>query len=276
MTAEKPDNVIIRRAETPADYQACQEAQRLAWGIRAESDIVPIATLVGANRHGGLVLGAFRPDGTAAGLSFAFAAKIQGAFGLYSQLTGVVPGFQGQGLGRRLKQEQFAFAEAEGYACVAWAFDPLRIGNAHFNLDILGAKACEYVEDMYGPRTDALNAGVPTDRLIAVWRPGAAPVSEAAAGGSEAFWLLQAGPGADAEPEAWPLESAPVRLAIEVPVDPDALRSRTAARAAAWRVGVRTAFQDAFAAGYEAVATRRWSDTGGGRSAYVLAPRNAD
>ena len=56
------DDVTIRRAETVADYLACREAQRLAWGIEDDGYLVPIATMVGAQHHGGLVLGAFLPD----------------------------------------------------------------------------------------------------------------------------------------------------------------------------------------------------------------------
>ena len=58
---------------------------------------------------------------------------------------------------------------------IAWAFDPLQAGNAHFNLARLGATAGRYVENMYGLRTDSLNAGVPTDRLIVEWDTAAIP-----------------------------------------------------------------------------------------------------
>ncbi|MBX6313857.1 MAG: hypothetical protein IRY99_13215, partial [Isosphaeraceae bacterium] len=165
MTAE----ITIRRAESIADYHACQQAQRLAWGLTDESYVVPIATMVGAQLHGGLVLGAFLPDGSAVGVSFAFLGRIEGRLCLYSQLTGVVPGYQDRGLGGRLKQAQREIARAEGIATIAWAFDPLQAGNARFNLDKLGASVGRYIVDMYGPRTDALNAGTPTDRLIAEW-----------------------------------------------------------------------------------------------------------
>src|SRR4051794_39624243 len=104
------DEITIRRAESLADYRACQEAQRLAWGIADESYVVPIATMVGAQLHGGLVLGAFRPAGEAVGISFAFLGRIDGRIGLYSQLTGVVPGWQSHGLGSRLKTAQRALA----------------------------------------------------------------------------------------------------------------------------------------------------------------------
>ncbi len=61
---------------------------------------------------------------------------------------------------------------------IAWAFDPLQAGNARFNLVKLGATCGRYLDDMYGPRTDTLNLGVPTDRLIAEWDLNASPRPE--------------------------------------------------------------------------------------------------
>src|SRR4051794_33485801 len=163
------DQVTIRRAESVADYRACQEAQRLAWGITEDGYVIPVATMVGANLHGGLVLGAFMPDGRAVGMSFGFLGRVEERLCLYSQLTGVVPGAQSHGLGYELKLSQRDFARAGGITLIAWAFDPLQAGNARFNLDKLGARVRRYVENMYGERTDTLNAGVPTDRVIAEW-----------------------------------------------------------------------------------------------------------
>lgn len=268
MIADRSDDaVVIRRAESPADYRACQDAQRRAWGIVEDGYLVPIATLVGANLHGGLVLGAFRPDGTAAGLSFAFPARIEGEWGLYSQLTGVVPDYQGKGLGRRLKQVQFDYARREGFSAVAWAFDPLRSGNARFNLDALGAAATHYYIDMYGPRTDALNAGTPTDRLLAVWRPDAPPRAELPTDPLTLPFVVD-GP----EPIARPLDpSAPLSL-LEIPDDLDAVRAADPERANRWRLAVRDGFAAAFAAGLRAVGTHR-TDPGNGsprRCFYVL------
>jgi len=125
--------------------------------------------MVGANLHGGLVLGAFLAGGGAAALSFAFLGRSDGRLCLYSQLTGVVPGYQSRGLGYEIKKLQRAIARSEGIELIVWAFDPLQAGNAHFNLARLGATARRYIENMYGERTDSLNAGVPTDRLIAEW-----------------------------------------------------------------------------------------------------------
>lgn len=264
--------IVIRRAESPADYIACQDAQRRSWGLVDESYVVPVATLVGANLHGGLVLGAFLEDGTAAGLSFAFLGKIDGKLGLYSQLTGVVPEFQGRGLGRRMKQAQFMIAEAEGLACVAWAFDPLQAGNARFNLDTLYAKASHYLVDMYGPRTDDLNAGIPTDRLIAVWEPNRTPRPSLPEHPFGALPLLIDPDG----PTARPIEgTAPVVL-LEIPSDLGALRATAPERANRWRLAVREAFEGAFHAGYQAVGTVRIGAGDERRQAYVLHRSLAD
>src|SRR5271169_5203781 len=122
--------ITIRRAETVADYRACQIAQRDAWGITDEGYVVPVATMVGANLHGGLVLGAFLPSGEAVAMSFAFLARVEGDLCLYSQLTGVVPSHQSRGLGYRIKQLQRQMAHAEGIERICWAFDPLQAGNA--------------------------------------------------------------------------------------------------------------------------------------------------
>src|SRR5215218_6602838 len=114
------DDVHIRRAESVADYHACQDAQRRAWGIAEEGYVVPIATLVGAQLHGGLVLGAFLPGGEAVGVSFAFLGRLEGRLCLYSQLTGIVPGRQSAGLGYRLKMVQRDLALADGVGLIAW------------------------------------------------------------------------------------------------------------------------------------------------------------
>ena len=56
-----------------------------------------------------------------------------------------------------------------GLESVVWAFDPLQASNAFFNLGVLGATCAVYEVDLYGSRSDALNAGLATDRLLAEW-----------------------------------------------------------------------------------------------------------
>jgi len=175
-TGQRP-GITIRRPHTPQEYAALQEAQRKSWGITQESYVVPVATMIGAQYHGGLVLGAFLASGEAVGMSFAFPGIIHGELCLYSQLTGIVPGYQGQGIGSQMKWAQWEFARNHKIPIVAWAFDPFQGGNAYFNMHKLGAMSRRYIDDMYGPRTDHLNLGMPTDRLIAEWRTGSDPRS---------------------------------------------------------------------------------------------------
>jgi predicted GNAT superfamily acetyltransferase len=268
--------ITIRPAATIADYHACQDAQRRAWGITEEQYVVPIATMVGAQLHGGLVLGAFDADGQVVGVSFAFLGRIDGRLCLYSQLTGVVPGQQGRGIGGRLKHAQRAFARAAGLEQIAWAFDPLQAGNAHFNLGRLGARSHTYVENMYGPRTDALNKGVPTDRLIAVWstaeEPQPRPTVDAAA-----LKRLPRVIEAAARPGGHNLISADTATLIgettvllEIPDDIGRLRSESPALAEAWRRAAADAFTTLFAAGFEAVDFVRTTSADGHRGYYVL------
>ena len=261
-------DLIIRKAESPADYLACQRAQRAAWGLDDESYIVPVATMVGAQHHGGLVLGAFRPDGEAVGLSFAFLGRTEGRLCLYSQLTGVVPELQAQGLGYQLKTAQREFARSEGIPCVAWAFDPLQAGNARFNLDKLGATAGRYVVDMYGPRTDALNCGTPTDRLIAVWETFETPRATVDPDEARAWPALLR--GAERIPTYAGLPEGASRLTLEIPADLKTLRAEDPERAGRWGMAVRAAFLAAFDGGFRAIGFVRRDTQEGRRTDYVL------
>lgn len=275
----EPEEITIRRAESVADYRACQEAQRRAWGITEDGYLIPIATMVGANLHGGLVLGAFRPDGQAVAMSFAFLGRIEGRLCLYSQLTGVVPGYQSQGLGHRIKIQQRDFAQAEGIGTIAWAFDPLQAGNAHFNLVRLGATAGRYIDNLYGERTDALNAGVPTDRLIAEWDTAqGAPRSIRPDAAAALPRLIEAAAGQGGESDLNPprggdvvidLDASPSVL-IEIPADIARLRRERPELAERWRSAVRGAFRSAFAAGYRATSVVREESGTSRRVFYVL------
>lgn len=269
------DDVTIRPARSVEEFQACQEAQRLAWGITDSSYLVPLATLVGVQQHGGLVLGAFLADGSAVGMSFAFLGKVRGKLCLYSQLTGVVPGRQGQKLGLRLKHAQRDFCRREGIDRIAWSFDPLQAGNAHFNLNHLGAVAVRYVVDMYGRRTDALNAGTPTDRLIAEWAVGPAGSPTPTVDIRRARWAVEgrARPDGLLEPVASVDEtevnpSGPTL--VEIPDDVGTIRRRDPELAEAWVLAIRRAFDEAFGAGRVAEGFLRDDSAGRRRCSYVL------
>jgi predicted GNAT superfamily acetyltransferase len=269
--------IAIRRAEIVADYHACQEAQRLAWGISDASYLVPVATMVGANLHGGLVLGAFLPDGRAVAMSFGFLGRIEDRFCLYSQLTGVIPSFQAHGLGKVMKLAQRDHARAAGLSLIAWAFDPLQAGNAYFNVERLGASVGRYIENMYGERTDALNAGVPTDRVIAEWDLDEEQGTRLSLDPRSALALPRLirsafDPAGRVVPTS--VESVPEapRVLLEIPVRIAELRRDQAGLAEDWRRAVREAFQSSFAAGYRALGFVR-DDTADPRRGFYLLQR---
>jgi predicted GNAT superfamily acetyltransferase len=275
----RDDGIVIRRAETIADYRLCQDAQRRAWGITEEGYLIPVATMVGANLHGGLVLGAFLGTRSAVAMSFAFLGRIDGRICLYSQLTGVVPDYQSRGLGHQIKLLQRDFARAEGIERIAWAFDPLQAGNAHFNLGRLGATAGRYIDNMYGERTDALNSGVPTDRLIVEWdtrSEAIGPVAPCATSELPHLIRTDAEQGSDRSPGG---TSGPVCVGamlgepgvlLEIPIAIATLRREQPALAEKWRLAVRQAFRAAFGAGYRAVHFIRDEATQPPRGFYLL------
>jgi len=256
--------IEIRPLHIADELRQCQEVQRHAWGITDDGYVVPVATLAAAAAYGGLVLGAL-DNGRVVGFAFAFRGVVDGTPCLYSQLTGVLPETQGSGIGRRIKAAQRTWAREQGLPSIVWAFDPMQAMNAHYNLVALGATATHYHPDFYGPRADALNHGLPTDRLIAVWPTTDLPPSRPMPVTETAVALLTsheaAGGGRVPAPQPW--QAADV-LSIEIPADLAALHDRSE-HIAAWQEAIRQAFTQAFAEGYTAVTFAR-----GDRPRYFL------
>jgi predicted GNAT superfamily acetyltransferase len=247
--------VTVRDAQGAEELRACQELQRRAWGITEEGYVMPIATMASAQRVGGLVLGAFDAHQRLVGFAFGFLGKLNGRLILWSQLTGVHPAHQSTGVGRMLKFEQRRRAGDMGLEAVAWAFDPLQASNAAFNLGVLGAVCRTYEVDMYGPRTDALNIGPATDRLLAEWS------TSGESGGRTSAWpegvdLIETDGGQPRRVREIP--PAAVHLSIEIPGRIAGLKSRVGPEfARTWQLALREAFQTAFGAGFTAVGFTR-------------------
>lgn len=147
--------------------QICTELQREVWGF-TDLEIVPESIFVVALKSGGQVLAAF-DDAKAVGFALAFAAIREELRYLHSHMVAVLPEYQDQGIGRKLKLAQRKEALARGIDLIEWTFDPLQLKNAHFNLMRLGAIVRHYLPDVYGRTTSPLHGGLPTDRLVAEW-----------------------------------------------------------------------------------------------------------
>lgn len=250
--------ITVRPVESIDEYRACQDVQRRTWGITEDGYVVPVATLTSVQHAGGLVLGAFAGE-RLLGFAFAYLGRVRGRWALYSQLAGVDPAAQDTGVGAQLKQAQRAWAREQGLALVAWTYDPLQAGNANFNLHKLGAFGRTYEVNFYGARTDALNAGLDTDRLLVEW-----PTDDPAADG----WL-----GVGQEPVPLHPDTSldgMTPLLLEVPPNIAELRAHDLAEARRRQLSVRQGFQRAFAAGYVAMDFVRDKGDEGPRTAYVL------
>src|ERR1700738_2104579 len=94
--------VTIRDVRGADELRACQDLQRRAWGITEDGYVLPVATMAGAQKVVGLIMGAFDPNQQLVGFAFAFLGRLKDRLILYSQLTGVHPGHQSTGLGRLL------------------------------------------------------------------------------------------------------------------------------------------------------------------------------
>lgn len=221
--------IVIRTLKGMDEFLAAEGLQRIVWG---EGDTADPGDLMMVIQHeGGLVAGAFR-DSDLVGYVFGIPTrdpKVQ-----HSHRLAVHPAARGGGLAARLKFFQRAWCLEQGIELVRWTFDPLRHTNAHLNAGRLGVRVSTYLADYYG-EMKGINAGLPSDRLLAEWHlqePRVEELAKAAATGSTAP-LFEAG-----------------EMTVQIPQSLDALMENPAA-ALAERLRVRRELTAAFASGFE-------------------------
>jgi predicted GNAT superfamily acetyltransferase len=242
------------------EFAACEAMSREIWGA-AERNVVPRELLLTMQQNGGLVHGAFLPEGRLVGFCFGFLGMRDGQMRLCSHQLGVLPEFRGGGIGIALKQAQRDDALRLGYDLVSWTFDPLEARNAYINLHRLGCIARLYDRDHYGAMEDELNRGLPSDRLEAEWWLRRPKPSNSA---SEPRAILRL--GADGGPVREPAQlSAGTTVLIGIPPDFQEVKRASLELALRWRMESRAAFEAALAAGLIAIDFRRDGN-------YVMAP----
>jgi predicted GNAT superfamily acetyltransferase len=111
--------------------------------------------------NGGAAVAATTGDDTLVGFAYGFVGFDGRHPYLYSQAAFIDPDYQSQGIGRLLKQAQRDIATEAGLTSMRWAFDPLLSRNAHFNLDVLGARGVRFEPRYYDESF--------SDRLIVDW-----------------------------------------------------------------------------------------------------------
>jgi len=220
----------------------------LAWAFAHSGNYVALATADD------------RPVAAAVG----FRGDDEDGLHLHSHITGVLPSWQGAGVGYLIKQHQRSWALGHGIDRVTWTFDPLVARNAYFNVVKLGAQLTRYYVDFYGPMDDGINTGDETDRCLVTWRLTSPQALAAAAGEvapTDASTLRADGAadvltGDDAGRPSIRLSDAEVRL-VQVPRDIVLVRHDAPPLAQEWRRALRRALVPAFEAGLEVVGVSR-------------------
>lgn len=161
------DEIVIRKCHALDDMRACLTLQKEVWGF-TDIELVPLRMFVVGEKIGGQVIGAFFGKDLV-GFAFAIPAIRGGHSFLYSHMLAVRQPYRNTGLGRRLKLFQRDDALARGFELMEWTFDPLEIKNAYLNIEKLGAITRRYNVNQYGITSSPLQAGLPTDRLVAEW-----------------------------------------------------------------------------------------------------------
>lgn len=284
--------ITIRPLRTIEDCQHFQEVERLVWKTDPH-DIVPIHVLITQIKNGGVVLGAFADDGPKetggmVGILLGWPGLVLDEAGGYrlkhcSHMVGVLPGWRGQDLGLRLKMAQRDALLGQGATTwVTWTYDPLQRVNASLNIHRLGATCNTYLRNVYGEMTDALNAGMPSDRCQVDWHITSRRVRHALeAGRTDPEWSAipmeilptqPAGTGQLRRPGdgAAALDGRPV--AIPLPDSVSALREYSLELLLEWRFFMRAALESAFEAGYFLADCNHLADRGWH---YILIPQGS-
>ncbi len=262
------DELVIRDLVTHEDRLQCVALQEATWGA-GFTERVPVAILQVGPKVGGITAGAFDATGRLVGFVFGLTGIRHGVLAHWSDMLAVVPELRGSGLAVRLKAWQRARCEAMGVCVMYWTWDPLVSRNSHFNLNKLGARVDEFVENMYGVTSSTLMGALPTDRFVAAWDFDDALIARrratrAADAPRLAGAPLVAGGLALSPPATWP-DAAAVR--VIVPNDFSALLGDDPEAAAAYRRNSHAAFTHYFALRYQ---ISSFHPTPGGDGTYLL------
>jgi len=174
--ASREDRAVveIREVSSIKEYDTCINLQREVFGL-PDLEISPRRHLIVSRHAGGWTLAAFAGDRLVGFVHHLAAVKGEEIFG-YSHMMAVAADYQNRGVGAQLKWAQRERALAEGRDYVKWTFEPMRVRNAHFNLNRLGVAVREYAVNFYGtdyvtnPAEQGSGAsGMDSDRLFASW-----------------------------------------------------------------------------------------------------------
>lgn len=222
------------------DLAACLELQRAVWGDDPR-ELVPPIVLQATLCAGGLLGGAFDDGGRLLGFVYGMPALRRGSLAHWSHLLAVRPEARRVGLGLALKRWQRDRLREQGIDRAYWSYDPLLAGNAHLNLNLLGARVVEYVEEMYA---DEIQGTAGSDRFVVEW------ALDTPAAPAEASAPVVLGVDDGDLPES-------VVVGVAIPQDFSGMAGRDPAAARRWRSATRRALTHYLGAGYRVAGFRR-------------------
>jgi predicted GNAT superfamily acetyltransferase len=285
-------DIAIRPVTEITGCEHFQKLEGIIWGAPLV-DYVPTHIAITVIKNGGMILGAYADDGPAetggmVGLAFWWLGAAHDPadppgsplrLKACSHSVGVLPAWQGRGIGLRLKLAQRDAILAQGLTdWMTWTYDPLYRPNAVFNIHRLGATCRTYDRNVYGAMQDALNAGLPSDRCTVDWRLRSPAILQDATrprptpGWDPAALIVPPitnAPSGFARPvdQEIVLDGRPI--AVPLPDDIAAIRRADVELALAWRLYLRHALETAFAAGYVMTDCVHWPQHGW---RYILQP----
>lgn len=237
------DHITIRDLRTLEEYVECCEIQEETWG-RGFSERVPAAILRVSQKVGGVTAGAFDGNGRMIGFVFGLTGIREGKPAHWSDMLAVREEARGRHIGDRLKHYQRQQVQALGVEVMLWTADPLVARNAHFNINRLGARPVEYVDNMYGITGSTLHGALPTDRLVIGWQLTAefrhTPGLDAEQPGDAE--LPMANPLAHDGLPAFAHAGSGDGARVQVPHDLGAVQDESDDAALRWRLSVRESF----------------------------------
>jgi predicted GNAT superfamily acetyltransferase len=246
--------VRIRQLKSLEEFRACERIQLEVWGnLGVGSEVMSVTA-----KYGGAVIGALA-RGRVVGFIYAFLARRHSRLIHWSHMMAVDPRHRDRGLGFRMKLAHRRLALGRGIRSICWTYDPLQSRNASLNIHRLGGVVDEYIENCYGRFPSRLEKGLPSDRFVVDWRIASSRVAGRLTDQGKASSSMASLPCANLTrtSERGLLENCELRLglnapriAVRIPADTDAMRSKDLDLAERWRLETRRIFKMYFARGY--------------------------
>jgi len=253
--------IEIRPVKTVDDCRHVEIIQKATW-TSDDFGYVPFHLLITAAKNGGVLLLAWEGLDPV-GFVFSFVGRTPtGQFKHCSHMAAVLDGYQGQGIGYRLKLAQREQALKQGIPLITWTFDPTISLNAHFNLGKLGAVSKTYVRHNYDTRAEAASNTFATDRFQVDWWIESDHVQTRL---GEEDNNISVDPDRILNPDGPAGAIRPIEAEahfVEIPPNIDRILEADPALALAWQNQLRQIFEPAFNAGYTAFDFIRTEDKG--------------